>query len=254
MKIVIIEDEPLTSEDLASALQELDPSVEIVAQLESVLESVAYFKENEQPDLIFSDIQLSDGLSFELFKKVPIKTPVIFCTAFDEYAIQAFKANGIDYIMKPFSRATIREALSRFDELKSNFVSKNLSYDSILDELSRRSKPQQASVLVYFKDQILPVKMQDIALFYIHNEVTHLSTFKGEDYFVDNNLDKLEQVTGSEFYRINRQYLVNRQAIKSASRFFGRKLIVSITVPHKESIIVSKAKVSSFLSWLAGDQ
>ena len=112
MKVVIIEDEPLTAEDLSSALLEVDSSIQVVAMLESVLESVSYFTENEVPDLIFSDIQLSDGLSFEVFKKVKIDAPVIFCTAFDEYAIQAFKANGIDYIMKPFSRQTVADALN----------------------------------------------------------------------------------------------------------------------------------------------
>ena len=253
MKVVIIEDEPLTAEDLSSAILEVDASIEVVAMLESVVESVKYFEKNEAPDLIFSDIQLSDGLSFEVFKKVKIATPVIFCTAYDECAIQAFKANGIDYIMKPFSRQAVAEALQKFEELKNRFASTpQLSYDSILDLLGKREKSTQASVLVYYKDEIFPVKMHDVAMFYIHNEVTHLKTLKGEDYLLDDNLDKLDQVTGSEFYRINRQYLVNRQAIRSASRFFARKLIVSLSINHKELIIVSKAKVTSFLSWLEG--
>jgi two-component system, LytTR family, response regulator LytT len=253
MKIVIIEDEPLTADDLADALREVDASIQVVAQLESVQESVAYFEQNGPPDLIFSDIQLSDGLSFELFKRIKISTPVIFCTAFDEYAIQAFKANGIDYIMKPFSRQNVADALAKYRELKTRFSSGALSYESIMDLLTKKEQPTQASVLVFYKDQILPVKTQDVALFYIHNEVTHLKTFKGEDYLLDDNLDKLEQVAGSNFYRINRQFLVNRQAIKSASRFFARKLIVILTVEHSESIVVSKAKVSPFLQWLAGN-
>ena len=141
----------------------------------------------------------------------------------------------------------------KFEELKNRFASTpQLSYDSILDLLGKREKSTQASVLVYYKDEIFPVKMHDVAMFYIHNEVTHLKTLKGEDYLLDYNLDKLDQVTGSEFYRINRQYLVNRQAIRSASRFFARKLIVSLSINHKELIIVSKAKVTSFLSWLEG--
>lgn len=251
MKVVIIEDEPLTAEDLASALLEVNPSIVVVAQLESVKESVEYFKNNALPDLIFSDIQLSDGLSFELFKKVTISSPVIFCTAYDEYAIQAFKANGIDYIMKPFSRQTVAEALSRYNQLKSRFATKDVSYESILDLLSQNNKSTQASVLVYHKDQIIPIKIQDVALFYIHNEVTHLKTFKGDHYILDDNLDKLDDVTGSEFYRVNRQNLLNRQAVESASRFFARKLVVSLNIDHKESIIVSKAKVPEFLEWMA---
>lgn len=254
MKVVIIEDEPLTAEDLANALKEVNPGIVVQAQLESVMESVEYFQQNELPDLIFSDIQLSDGLSFELFKKVTISTPVIFCTAYDEYAIQAFKANGIDYIMKPFSRKVVADSLERFDMLKSNLGNKSLPYDAILDLFNQKERPSQSSVLVYYKDQILPVKVQDIALFYIHNEVTHLRTFKGDSYYIENNLDQLDQMTGNDFYRVNRQYLVNRQSIKSASRFFARKLILTLNVTHSDSIVVSKAKVPSFLSWLSGNQ
>lgn len=252
MKIVIIEDEHLTAEDLAAALVEIDPEIEIVAQLESVVESVEYFEQNEAPDLIFSDIQLSDGLSLELFKKVDISTPVIFCTAFDEYAIQAFKANGIDYIMKPFSRTMVADALNRFRNLKNSFSTPQFSYEVIMKALNNRENSGSASVLVYYKDQILPIRMQDVALFYIQNELTHLTTFKGENYFIENNLDQLDHQTSCDFYRVNRQYLVNRQAIKSASKFFGRKLILSLHVEHKDSVVVSKAKSSAFLKWLAG--
>lgn len=252
MKIIIIEDEPLTAEDLAGALIEIDPKIKVMAQLESVLESVKYFQENEQPDLIFSDIQLSDGLSFELFRKVNITTPVIFCTAYDEYAIQAFKANGIDYIMKPFSRKNVADALDRFRMLKSSLTQRGLPYEAVMHLFNRRENFSQASVLVYYKDQILPVRFQDVALFYIHNEVTHLTTFKGENYLVEHNLDLLDQMTDDAFFRANRQCLVNRQAVKSASRFFGRKLVLSLSVLHRESIVVSKAKVPAFLSWLSG--
>ncbi|MBT30342.1 MAG: DNA-binding response regulator [Thalassobius sp.] len=252
MKIVIIEDEPLTAEDLINAILEVDASIQIVAQLESVLESVAYFQNNKMPDLIFSDIQLSDGLSLEVFKKVNISVPVIFCTAYDEYAIQAFKANGIDYIMKPFSRKSVADALSRFQMLKTNFSQNSLPYQDVMNALSRKESTT-ASVLVYQKDQIIPISIKDIALFYIDNELTHLITFKNESYIIENNLDRLDQITGSNFYRINRQYLVNREAIKSASRFFGRKLVVSLLIPYKETILVSKAKVTSFLNWLSGN-
>lgn len=254
MRIVIIEDEPLTAEDLASTLLDVDAGIEVVALLESVVEAVGYFQKNEAPDLIFSDIQLSDGLSFELFKKVPLSSPVIFCTAYDEYAIQAFKANGIDYIMKPFGREAISAALERFQQLKDRFANQNLSYEVLRKMFDRKEPSEQASVLVYYKDQIFPIRLQDVALFYLQNEVTHLTTFKGEHYTLDNHLDYLDQLTGSGFFRANRQYLVNRKAIKSASRFFGRKLVISVLVTHKNPIVVSKARVPVFLNWLSGNQ
>lgn len=184
MDILIIEDEPLTAEDLTDTILTVESSSQVVASLGSIKESVDYIKNNESPDLIFSDIQLSDGLCFELFKEVDVTVPVIFCTAYDEYAIQAFKANGIDYIVKPFTEETISEALKRYRKLKSNFTRKldSKAYEALIDILEEKKDRNSTSLLVQHKDHIRPIKIRNIALFYIENGITRLSTFDGEHF------------------------------------------------------------------------
>jgi len=250
MKIVIIEDEKITADELASTITTLEPNATITAILSSVKMGVTYFQKNEAPDLIFSDVQLGDGLSFEIFKAVKISSPVIFCTAYDEYALNAFKTNSIDYILKPSTSQTIADALAKYRNLRQTFSGGELQYKAILDALMNRETPKSASVLVHHKDKILPVRLDDIALFYIENEVTHLLTFDTKTYFINKNLEELEQLSGNNFFRVNRQYLINRKAVIDASHYFSRKLSINISVPYKEKIMVSKEKTPQFLNWL----
>jgi len=251
MTIVIIEDEQLAIDHLAETILKAAPEAQITATLRSVKEAIAWFKNNESPDLIFSDIQLGDGLSFEIFKSISSTTPVIFCTAYDEYALNAFKVYGIDYILKPFTLKTIVNALSKYNALKNNFTKKILQYEHILQLFEDRKKQKKGSILVYYKDKIMPVKTSEIALFYIENEITHLITFDQKNYSINKTLEELEKNTGNEFYRVNRQFLINRKAIREASQYFARKLSITLTIPFKETITVNKVKVSDFLSWLS---
>jgi DNA-binding LytR/AlgR family response regulator len=251
MKIVIIEDEQLTADDLAETILKIAPEVQIVARLSSVKDSIAWFKKNEQPDLIFSDIQLGDGLCFEIFKKHPVITPVIFCTAFDEYALAAFKAHGIDYILKPFDEQTIASALIRYKELERKFLGNNPQIENILQLFENRKNQEKGSVLVYHKDKIVPVKLQDIALFFIEHEITYIITFGQKNFTINKTLEELELITGNSFYRANRQYLVNRKAVKEVSQYFARKLSITLSVPFSETITISKVKVPDFLNWLS---
>ncbi len=255
MKIAIIEDEKLTADDLAETILKVEPNAQIVTVLASVKEAVNYFQKNEKPDLIFSDIQLGDGLSFEIFKAVTVSTPVIFCTAYDEYALNAFKANGIDYILKPFTKKIIADALGKFQELRNTLSRTAINYETISELFGNRNNKQDASVLVYIKDKIIPVKTNDIAIFYIQNEITHLITFNQKIYTVNKTLDELETITGTIFYRANRQYLINRKAIQDASQYFHRKLLVnlSFSFTSEEPITVSKVKATDFLNWLSGN-
>ncbi|MGD9992206.1 MAG: LytR/AlgR family response regulator transcription factor [Salinivirgaceae bacterium] len=252
MRIVIIEDEQHTADDLAETIIKVEVNAQIIASLQSVKEAVSYFQKNERPDLIFCDIQLGDGLSFEIFNKISVNSPVIFCTAYDEYALKAFKANGIDYILKPFTKKTIQESLKKYENFRDSFVNKPPSYKTILELLEGKRNQKQVSVLVYHKDNIIPVKVDDIALFYIENEVTHLIIFDQKRYSISKTLEELEKITGSNFYRTNRQFLVNRKAIANASQYFARKLSVSLTINFKVKIIISKEKSKDFLNWLSG--
>lgn len=251
MKIVIIEDEKLTAEDLADRILNLVPEASIIAMLYSVKEAISWFGKNEHPDLIFSDIQLGDGLCFEIFKDHPINIPVIFCTAYDEYAIAAFKVNGIDYILKPFDEQTISTALTKYKELEKRFSNNSLHYEKILQLFENRRSSKKGSVLVYYKDKILPLRIQSIAIFYIEFEITHILTFEQKKFIINKRLDELEKITSTDFYRANRQYLINRKAIKEASQYFARKLSITLTIPFKETITINKVKVPDFLNWLS---
>ncbi len=251
MKIVIIEDEPLTASDLANSIKKADATASITAVLHSVKEAVAYFEENDAPDLIFSDIQLGDGTSFDIFNTTRLTVPVIFCTAYNEYALHAFKAAGIDYLLKPFTVKTISAALTKYRQLSTHFFKAAPAYTNIEAAMAASKKQKLQSVLVYYKEKILPVAVDDIALLYLQNNITHLYTFNRQQYFIDKTLEEIEKNMPAEFYRANRQYLIHRKAVKDISHYFSRKLLVNLTVPFEEKVIISKAKASHFLSWLS---
>ncbi len=252
MRIVIIEDEKLTAANLAETILSVDPDARIIAVLSSVQSAVSWFRDNAPPDLVFSDVQLGDGLCFEIFKTVPVPAPVIFCTAYDEYALKAFDANGIDYILKPFDRTTIEEAFQKYQTLKDSFTGKMAGLDPVIQLVGNRMKQVKASVLVYKQDKIIPVRFEDIALFYIDNEITRLFTFDHKTYTINKTMEKVEEISPDDFFRVNRQFLIHHRAIKEASQYFGRKLSLSLTVPFPETITVSKNKVPAFLNWLSG--
>jgi DNA-binding LytR/AlgR family response regulator len=250
MNVIIIEDEKITADDLAGTITALDSNVVINAVLSSVKTATAYFQTNKAPDLIFSDVQLGDGLSFEIFKLVPVSAPVIFCTAYDEYALNAFKTNGIDYVLKPFTSKTIAEALEKYRKLRSTFSGGETQYKALLDALVNREGPKSTSILVHHKEKIMPVRLDEIAMFYIETEMTHILTLNGKLYHINKSLEELELSCGSGFFRVNRQYLVNRKAVIDASHYFSRKLSVNILIPFKDKILVSKEKIPQFLKWL----
>lgn len=251
MNIVIIEDERVVAEDLERDITSLIEVPVNIVQLHSVKESVAYFKSNPPPDMIISDIQLGDGLSFEIFIAVALTVPVIFCTAYDEYAMEAFKANGIDYILKPFTKQTLEAALNKYNQFKQLFTPKEPpAYSQLMQLLANREPAKATSILVYYQDKITPIKLNEIALFYLENNITHLLTFSGKTYYPNKNLDDLEKVTGNHFFRANRQFLVCRKAIVDVSKYFSRKLYVNLNVSFKEKVTVSKGKAAEFLQWL----
>ncbi len=251
MNIVIIEDERLTAEDLKDVISQVEPEASVVAVLHSVNEATQYFRTNPVPDLIFSDIQLGDGLSFEIFQTVAVKAPIIFCTAYDEYTMHAFKANGIHYILKPFDEQIIIDALSKYKALRSSFTPAEHSLSNLI-QLFQQQHTKSPALLVHHKDKIIPVKLEEIAVCYIRNEITHIYTFTQKTYLISKTLEEIQQMGGNMFYRANRQYVINREAVLDASQYLSRKVSVSLKVPFEESITVSKEKMPHFLDWLAG--
>lgn len=251
MKVVVIEDERLTAEDLKETIILADSTVEVVATLKSVKEGKAWFRSHPKPDLIFSDIQLGDGLSFEILSNLNV--PVIFCTAYDEYALNAFKANGIDYLLKPFTETSVGAAMQKFKNLTQAKQDEIIQqYESVKRLFSDLKAPTTSALLIHHKDTIIPVKIENIALFHLEYEVVHLLTFDKLTYYPSKSLEELEDIVGEDFFRVNRQYLVNRKAIVHASSLFSRKLSLTVSVPVKESITISKEKAPFFLKWLSG--
>lgn len=247
MKIIIIEDERNTAEDLKETILKIQPDARIMAMLHSVKEALAYFAESEKPDLLFCDIQLGDGTSFEILSKAQIKTPVIFCTAYDEFALTAFETHSIAYIMKPFDMATVGKALAKYRDFKD--MLSPINHNLILEMLEKRSKGDNR-MLVRYQDKILPVAYADIALFFLEHELVQLVTFDNKSYFVQKSLEELEKQMGDNFYRVNRQFLVNREAIKDVSTSITRNITINLKFNFTNKPVVSKQKATSFLDWL----
>lgn len=247
MTILIIEDELLTAKDLARTIANLRPAALILPFVQSIEEGRALMNTHPQLDLIFSDIELADGLSFEVLKHYP-QIPVVFCTAYQQYALDAFHHFGIDYLLKPFDEGDVARALEKFDRLKTPAP---LPYDKLLEAFLHQPLAQQKSLVIQQGDRIIPVAVDDIALIHYHDEIAELHLYNGDKLVAIETMDKLEQRLPPTFFRANRQVLIHRKAVKEARHHFHRKITVIPVIAFKESIIISKTKVTAFTSWLA---
>lgn len=252
MRIVIIEDEKLTAKDLARTLKAVRPDVDIVTMLHSVEDAIDFFQQEVSVDLIFSDIQLGDGLSFEIFKQTDLQIPIIYCTAFNDYALEAFKTLGIDYLVKPFSKETVEKALTKYLSLKGAVSDPEPSYSELMKLLQHQAGSKKLpAVLVQKRDKIIPLPAEEIAVFFIEDDAVFAFTFGGKKQLLSHKLNDLEQRYQPHFFRANRQYLVHRKAVKDVSHHFNRKILVNLTVAFEPQILVGKVKVTAFLDWLA---
>ncbi|UAY53567.1 LytR/AlgR family response regulator transcription factor [Ferruginibacter albus] len=250
MKIAIIEDELIMAEDLMLVLKDANKEVDVVKILSSVTEAVHFFRNNPLPDLIYSDIQLGDGYSFDIFKQVQINVPVVFCTAYNEYALQGFKNNGIDYILKPFDSQVVKDSLNKYFRLRNNFDEQK-NKQQVYFEMNQQ-RPKSNAVLINWKDKIIPVKIKEIALLGIEQKSSYAVTFDNKRYAIAHTLEEMENICGEDFYRANRQYLINKEAVVEAEQYFARKLSIKLKINAHEDIVVSKNKVPDFLEWLKG--
>lgn len=257
MKVLIIEDEPITARELKFMLSKIEKNVEIIDTVDSIETALECLAEH-QPDLIFSDIHLADGTCFEIFNQVEIKCPIIFCTAHDDYAIQAFQTNGVAYILKPFTEHSVGAALEKVKKITTynsqttdNQIIEKANIENIAKLLNVK-EAYKSSFLVSKLGKLIPVDISNVAFFYIKNELVMLHTIKGDNYMTDYSLDKLEtEVSPHDFYRANRQFLINRRSIKEIDSYFPRKLLVRTLPNAPEPIIISKAKATDFTKWLA---
>ena len=245
-RVIIVEDETAAAVNLRSMLQNIDPETVVVEMLESVEEAVAYFSKSVEADVVFMDIHLADGDSFRIFDSVDINIPIIFTTAYDEYALQAFKVNSIDYLLKPFKEEELRRALDKLERLTT--AERSAAERKVREVAAAESLN---TMLVRYKDKIIPVAMADVAFFYTFAERVTLTTLTGESYPVDKTLEALsQQLTTEEFFRANRQFIVSRRAVKDIAVWFGSRLALNLTLETPERIIISKARVSEFKQWL----
>ncbi|MEO0468685.1 MAG: LytTR family DNA-binding domain-containing protein [Bacteroidota bacterium] len=248
MNVLIIEDE-LHTASLLKEIIEQDEDFMVVEQLESVVDAVQYLgKYQKNIDLCFFDIQLADGHSFEIFKHIDVIAPVVFCTAFDEYSLQAIKNNGIDYVLKPFKEEEIHQALQKYKKLIANLQTKKLPP---LQFPAEKDKSYQQHFLVQYREKSMVQAVEEVALFSVDSEIVYLHTFQGERFPLLKKLEYVESVCDpTRFFRINRQMLVNRATILSFEPYFNRKIILQLSVNIPDQAIVSRLKVSALKNWL----
>ena len=249
-RVAIIEDEVPAARLLRSLVAGLRPQWEIEVLPGSVDEAAAWFAVNDHPDLLFLDIRLSDGTSFDLLSKVRPASAVIFTTAYDEYAIRAFSVNSIDYLLKPVDKERLADAITKYENLTR--IQRPDDYlPMLLDALQSREKKYRTRFLIVGVDRFLTLQVNDVAYFYSENKVTTAVTCDGASHVVDFPLSRLEeQLDPDHFFRANRQMLLSVGAIDRIEPYFNGKVSVTVRPPHKEKITVSEEKVSTFKAWL----
>ncbi|MCR4764764.1 MAG: LytTR family DNA-binding domain-containing protein [Bacteroidaceae bacterium] len=247
MKVLIVEDETAAAENLQEMLHEIDPTIEVLANTESVQQTVRWLQQNGNPDLIFMDIHLSDGSSFTIFQQMEVEIPIIFTTAYDQYAIDAFKVNSIDYLLKPIKVQELRQALQKFSKLTQQDAVK---YLQLLKQLTTEHD-YKSRLLIPYRDKLLPVDVKDIACVYSTNKNTELYLKNGQHYACSTTLDQLmSQFSPNEFIRANKQFIVSRTAITNITIWFDSRLLVNVGVDLPERIYVSKNRAAEFKAWI----
>ena len=252
MKAVIVEDERAAVRNLTALLTDVTPEMEVIAVLDSISESVEWFKEHKSPDLVFMDIHLADGSAFEIFRHIEIACPVIFTTAYDEYALKAFKVNSVDYLLKPIGAEDVRNALKKLELFRSATGEPESGEDiQGLIRMLRRQESYKTHFLVPQKgDKLLPLSVESVYYFYINEGIVKAVTMEGKEYPVSHTLDEIaDSLNPMRFFRVNRQYRIARKAIKDIDLWFNGRLSVNLIVPVPEKILISRVRVAEFKEW-----
>jgi two-component system response regulator LytT len=254
IRCVIIEDEPVTARNLQHTIREADADTTVMTTLESVQQSVEWLQANPAGyDLLFMDIRLTDGLSFRIFEQVTVHSPVVFITAYDDYALQAFKTNGIDYILKPFEKPELETALQKFRKLKGqpDAPDHSLQLQKTVEVFRQLSPGYKQSFLVHAKDKLIPVAAKDIAWFYTTNETSWAYTFDKRKFLIEFTLEQLQQqLNPQDFFRANRQCIIQRRAITEVEFYFNGRLLLKADPATEELVLISKARVPEFKAWM----
>lgn len=250
MKILIVEDETAAYESLVEVLKEIDPNIEVIGNTESVSQTINWLNEHTLPDLILMDIHLSDGSAFLIFEHIDIEIPIIFTTAYDEYAIEAFKVNSIDYLLKPIKTTELERALQKFKKLSRTAI---VEYVSKVNQLAPTPRYQN-KLLIPHKDQLLPIDLQEVSFFYTTDKNTAVGLMDGNTIPYSKTLEHIfSSLNPANFYRANKQYIIARNAVKKITVWFDSRLLVTLNREIPERIYISKNKAAEFKEWLVNE-
>jgi len=250
MRILIVEDETAAFENLVEIITGIDPSIQIAGNTESVRQTIRWLKTNQMPDLILMDIHLSDGNAFSIFNNITIETPIIFTTAYDEYAIEAFKVNSIDYLLKPIKVMEMKRALEKFRKLTRPDILQYLSQLAKLKPLSN----YKDKLLIPVKDKLQPINLKEISFFYTTDKNTRIFLKDGKSYSYSKTLEQIESTLNpADFIRANKQFIIARNSVKEITIWFDSRLLVSTDIEPPERIYVSKNKAAEFKAWIVND-
>ncbi|MCL2246236.1 MAG: LytTR family DNA-binding domain-containing protein [Lentimicrobiaceae bacterium] len=253
MKAVIVEDEIIAAQNLQRLIVQINNDIEILAVLQSIEESVEWFSENPHPDLVFMDIHLSDGSSFSIFEKVKIQAPIIFTTAYDEYALKAFEVNSIDYLLKPINIKDLERAIEKFSHYNKTNSNNEEVISNMLAIFQKEKKVYKSNFLIAHRDKFIPLSINDIAYIYSENKIAKIVTFDHRIFYENDSLDKMQQqLDPQKFFRANRQFIISHKAIKDITMWFDSKLSVNLSVEIPEKIIVSRIRAGEFKDWYSG--
>ena len=248
MKVLIIEDEATAVDKLSNMLMQLDPSIEIVGKTESVKSSLEWLRNNPGPDLAFVDVQLSDDNSFEIFKQYEVRFPVIFTTAYDDYILQSFEYNSIDYLLKPLQEERLQKALQKVRKLETHFIQHK--FNELFDRKPETSPKKQRFVVKKGVD-FVSVNIKEVAYFFTEYRIVFLRDRQGDKYIIDKTLADLQEELGADFFRVNRKYLVSIEAI-AKFRSDNGKILVNLDPKVNEEVVVSKENAPNFRAWIGG--
>lgn len=253
MNVLIIEDEQPAAKRLHKMLNEIEPDINVLDSIVSVSTAIKWFAENKTPELIFSDIQLSDGLSFEIFKSVNLNCPVIFTTAYDQYAIEAFKVNSIDYLLKPIKKDELSNAVKKFKKLSGTAPA--IDINKLLQTLHPVTQEYKHRFIVRYGEHIKTINIDEVVYFYTEDKVNFLCTKDGRRYVIDYNLDSLDATLDPKtFFRINRQYIIGIHAIAEMFAYSKSRVLIKLNPPAKHETIVSTERSATFKLWLADEK
>lgn len=246
MKLLIVEDETAAYESLVEILNEIDPDIEVIGNTESISQTIKWLNERSLPDLILMDIHLSDGSSFLIFEHIDIEIPIIFTTAYDEYAIEAFKVNSIDYLLKPIKSNELDRAIQKFKKLSRSQLNEYLSKLPQLAPTARYT----SKLLIPLNDKLLPVDLQEVSFFYTSDKNTIVGLKNGKTYSYPKTLEQIfSSLNPAHFYRANKQYILSRHAVQNITIWFDSRLLITLDTEVPERIYISKNKAADFKDW-----